>query len=483
MEEMLDGAPCALALLSMDGAVEWANPAFQLLSGLSGPGASFLNALTRAGSIFYETQLLPVILLRGSVKEVALDLVPNPGQRVPVFLCANLCRSADGAPSGIRVALFEATERRIYERDLLEARKNAEQLADVVRRALDAIITLSPDGRIQGWNSGAEQTFGYAADEALGRGFTELLFPEEIHEQIAAAVRKLPTGTDVSSEIAGVHRDGRRLDLSMRLTPHLEPPGVLAAFSAILRDVSARRAAEQALIQNEKLASVGRLASSIAHEINNPLEAVTNLLYLLETNVAEPQARNYLRMAQEELARVAVIVTHTLRFHKQSTARSDANLPEVLRSVLTLYKARLQNAGIQVSLQSNETYLFCYEGEVRQILLNLISNAYEAVRLRGGRIELRCMRATRMATGQTGVRITIADNGPGIDASVRSRLFEPFVTTKGITGTGLGLWITRDLVAKNGGMIRVRTRSEAGRSGTVLSLWFPHLTPDSPIAG
>jgi PAS domain S-box-containing protein len=466
----------------MDSKVVWSNAAFGLLSGLTTPKASFLNALSRAAAIFYETQLVPVILLRGFVKEVAIELVRGPGDRVPVFFSGNVRRTAEGNPTGIRIALIEATERRLYERDLLEARKSAEQLADVVRRALDAIVTLSPDGHIRGWNSGAEQTFGYAADEVLGRSFTELLFPTDLQDEILEAVRQLHAGADVGSDISGLHRDGRRLDLSMRLTPHLEPPGVLVAFSAILRDITDRRAAERALLQNEKLASVGRLASSIAHEINNPLEALTNLLYLLESGGNAAMSSTYLRMAQEELARVAQIVTHTLRFHKQSTAPDYANLHEVLRSVLALYRARFQNSEVHALLRSTETHLFCFEGEIRQICLNLISNAYEAVKPQGGRIELRTRNATSPSTGQAGARITIADNGPGISPSVRSRLFEPFVTTKGDTGTGLGLWITRDLVEKSGGVIRFRSCNIHGRSGTVFSLWFAHRSPESADA-
>lgn len=461
----------------MDGTIEWSNPQFQLLSGLTQSPASFFDALTRAGAIFYETQLVPVIVLRGFVKEVAFQLVRQPQGSVPVFLSANLRRGPDGTPLGIRIALFEATERRLYESDLLEARKSAEQLADVVRRALDAIITLSPEGRIQAWNSGAEQTFGYQGSEAIGRSFTELLFPPELHDEIAAAVRQLHSGVDISQEITGIHKDGRLLDLSMRLTPHLEPPGLLIAFSAIVRDVTRIRAAERAIAQNEKLASVGRLASSIAHEINNPLESVTNLLYLLERSLTKPEESGYVRLAQEELARVSQIVTHTLRFHRQSTARVHASLDELVQSVLTVYRGRLQNSGVEVILQSQAAQLFCYEGEIRQILANLISNAFDAVKPKRGRIQIRCRDATRFSTGQRGVRISIADSGPGVHPSVHARLFEPFVTTKGITGTGLGLWITRDLVKKNGGYIRLRTRTNPARCGTVVSIWFAHCSP------
>jgi PAS domain S-box-containing protein len=472
-DDLLENAPCGYALLAMDGCVEWANAAFRDLSGLAA-GRRFPEALTRAAAIFYETQLVPILILRGQVKEVALDLVRGKNDRIPVFLSGNLLRLPDGTPGGLRIALFEATERRQYERELLASRKSAEQLAEVVRRALDTIITLSPQGTIQAWNSGAEQTFGYSEDEVLGRSFNEVLFPAEAHEEIKGAVARLGNGADFRKDMPGIHKDGQHLDLSLRLTPHLEPPGTLVAFSAIIRDITSRTAAQRALLQSEKLASVGRLASSIAHEINNPLESVTNLLYLIEQQAATPETRHLAAIAQEELRRVSHIVTHTLRFHRQSTNRTETDLRETMQSALELYRARLQNSGITVSFKGKDApSLLCYEGEIRQILVNLLGNAFDAMKAKGGRLVLCTREAANPSTSQPGVRITVADTGPGIDPSIQLRLFEPFVTTKGITGTGLGLWITSELVRKNFGTIRVRTRTARGASGTIFSLWFP----------
>lgn len=426
--DLLHHAPCALAVVSINGTIEWSNAAFQHLSGLTPSGGNIFRALTRAAAIFYETQLVPVVLLRSSVKEVALELVNGRDNRVPVSLSANLQRASDGTPTGIRMALFEATERRLYERDLLESRKSAEQRADVVRRALDAIVTLGSDGRIQAWNGGAEQTFGYAVPDVLGHSFTELLFREEQRDRVVAAVRQLEKGLDVSFEVSGIHKDGRELDLSARLTPHLEPPGIVVAFSAILRDVTGRKAAETALIQYEKLASVSRLASSIAHEINNPLEAVTNLLYLLETSVSSSEASGYVQMAQAELARVSQIVTHTLRFHKQSTGRTDANVDEILRSVLALYQGRLHQSGIEVVVRSRPISFSCYEGEIRQVIANLFSNAYDAVKPTGGRIELRaaqcsavqCLEDWRSRSSYYGCRFRARDRRLNSNSSLRT---------------------------------------------------------------
>jgi signal transduction histidine kinase len=258
------------------------------------------------------------------------------------------------------------------------------------------------------------------------------------------------------------------------LTPHLEPPGALVAFSAIIRDITARKLTEKALLQNEKLASVGRLASSIAHEINNPLEAVTNLLYLLELRASDEESKALVATAQEELARVAHVTTHTLQFHKQSSNRTMLHLGSLAESVLGLYRARLRNSGIAViSDFTGASPLYCFENELRQVLVNLVSNAFDAMRS-GGRLTIRSRDVTHWPSGLHGIRMTVADTGTGMDAATLSRIFEPFFSTKGIGGTGLGLWITKDLIQKNDGTVKVRSTNDPASSGTVVSLFFPH---------
>ncbi len=432
--------------------------------------------LSRAGAIFYETQFIQALLLQGGLSEIAFDLVRPFGERVPVLVNATLRRSADGTPTGIDLAVFEAMERRLYERDLLTARKNSEQLAELVRRSSEAIFKVGPDGTIQSWNDGAEQMFGYSPAEALGRSLPLLLFREEKRDTISEAVRVLAQGLQVKHEIQGLRKNGSEIDLAVALTPHMEPPGILVAFSAVIRDISSEKLAERALLQSEKLASVGRLASSIAHEINNPLESVTNLLYILESRVDTPDMKTLVQTAQEELARVSQIATHTLRFHRQSTRRTELDVGSLLVSVLGLYRARLQNSGITTQIdRPDSSPLYCYEGEIRQIVLNLVGNAVDAMPS-GGRVVLRSRDATLWSSGQRGVRITVADTGAGMDEQTRRRIFEPFFTTKGIAGTGLGLWVAQQLVGNNQGVIRVRTNNEAGRSGTVFTLFFPHRT-------
>jgi signal transduction histidine kinase len=235
-----------------------------------------------------------------------------------------------------------------------------------------------------------------------------------------------------------------------------------------------RRDAEEALRQSEKLALVGRMSSSIAHEINNPLESVTNLLFILETTPLSPKQREYLDMAQRELTRVSEIAAHTLTFNRQRDVRGKASLSALLDSVLALYQGRLVGLNITVERHYQNTAPFCcYPGELRQVFANLIGNAFDALRQDGGRILLRERAAAHPKSGQSGVRATIADNGEGMNSRVKATLFAAFHSTKGSNGSGLGLWISKGIVEKHHGSIRFRSSTKAGCSGTVFSVFIP----------
>ena len=473
-----EAAPCGLLVLTMDGLIVRANAGFLALAGISSEKAfssRFQQLLTRSGTIYYDTHFLPVLLLRGVLKEVAFDILLGSGARVSVLVNARVRRDLDGHAREIRLALFDASERRQYERDILQAGKEAERMAEVVRRSTDAIITLTPNGSVQGWNHGAELIFGFSQDEAMGQSLLCLIFSEEHQKDVSEAAAALEQGKDFLAETVCMHKSGREIEVSINFTPHMEAPGNLVAYSAIIRDATARRVAERALLQSEKLASVGRLASSIAHEINNPLESVTNLLYILNTQTADPGAKSLISVAQEELARVSQITTQTLRFHRQSSSRTQVEVKSLLESILALYRGRIRNSDVTAVFGHRESSaLLCFDSELRQILTNLIGNAIDAMRARGGRLTLRSRDATIWSTGAKGVRITIADNGCGMDKTICGRIFEPFFTTKGISGTGLGLWVSQDLVAKNHGSIRFRTSNRNDWHGTVFLLSFPH---------
>jgi PAS domain S-box-containing protein len=244
---------------------------------------------------------------------------------------------------------------------------------------------------------------------------------------------------------------------------------------AIVVEATERKRAEEALRKTEKLAAAGRLAASIAHEINNPLEAVTNLLYLLRHQPSlDREATGYADLAQQEISRVAEMTQQTLRFYRQSTLPVVANVAELLESVLTLYLGRLAVLQIEVSRKiGRDVELYCFSGELRQVFANLIGNAIDAM-ARGGRLSLSLRRSRSWVDGSPGIRLFVADNGCGMTAATRQRIFEPFFTTKETTGTGLGLWVSGEIISKHHATVRVVSRTADGRqSGTVFMLFFP----------
>ncbi len=472
-----DLVPCGIVALGSDGTFLEANDAFCEMVGSSPVELSdlkFPRFLSAAGRLLYATQISARLLLEGSIQEVALELVRPSGVRIPVLINASLKRGAGDGPDRIVMAVFGVVERRGYELELLRAQRATEQMAEVIYRSSDAIITASADGLVQNWNEGAEAMFGVHVLDALGCSIASVLFPEQQQSHFVEVMEKLRTGRRVILETTAKHRLGHELAVSINVTPHIEPPGDLVSFSAIIRDITSLKLSEKALLQNEKLASLGRLASSIAHEINNPLESVTNLLYILDFQATDPEMKGNIRVAQEELARVAQITTHTLRFHKQNSNVSELDLGALFSSILAMYRARILELGTEVQVtRCTSSPLLCYEGEVRQVVTNLIANAIDAMPS-GGRLTLRHRDATLWESGTRGVRITVADTGTGISESHLQHIFEPFFTTKGMGGTGLGLWITHELVQKNQGTIRVRSRRGSERSGTVFVVCFPH---------
>ena len=235
--------------------------------------------------------------------------------------------------------------------------------------------------------------------------------------------------------------------------------------------------AQEALLRSEKLAVTGRLAASIAHEINNTLEAITNLLFLMHGELAPEQMKTFLADAEHELARVTEITKQTLRFYREPSQPVATEVHAVLDSVLKLFGTRIAAAGIVVQrdeIPSENAKVLSTPGELRQVFANLVGNAIDAMR-RGGRLRVRVSEHQQTGRSARNIRITIADTGIGIPTDVLPAIFEPFVTTKGETGTGLGLWVTAEIMKRNGWRIRVRTSRNPRHSGTVFSIVIPKL--------
>jgi len=249
------------------------------------------------------------------------------------------------------------------------------------------------------------------------------------------------------------------------------------AIAAVVQETTHEKKSEQALIQSEKLAAVGRLASSISHEINNPLEAITNILFLIASSGDLPRELiDYVRTAQSELSRVCQIATQTLRFHRQAVNATHVTAQALVEDVLDLYQGRLANSGIAVETSfSCSGPILCFENDIRQVLNNLIANSIDAMR-HGGRLVVRAHDATDHAPANVrkGIRIVVADTGHGMAPAVRNRIFEPFYTTKELNGTGLGLWISSGIVQRHHGRLSLRSTQHTIHHGTIFSLFLPY---------
>lgn len=320
---------------------------------------------------------------------------------------------------------------------------------------------------------------GIPLSRHLGRTLPELL-PEEIAEGMEQALSTVFTAEVPvhDLEIHGVGSNGKRQwTWVLSAYPVRTTPSQVRWAGVIVQDATQRKRNEEALRKTEKLAATGRLAASIAHEINNPLEAITNLLYLLRnfSGLTEP-ALTYVAMADHEARRIADIAQQTLRFYRQSTLPLRASMDELLDSVLNLYQGRLVTLNIAVERDYDPTLdLFCFAGEIRQVIANLVGNAVDATST-GGRLVVRAHRSRLWrAPDIAGVRFTVADTGSGMGPGVRERIFEAFFTTKEITGTGLGLWVSHEIILKHGGLVHVRSRLATGngKSGTVFQVFLP----------
>ncbi len=364
-------------------------------------------------------------------------------------------------------------------------RRSEDRFRRLIETASIGVVIGDMAGGLAYMNPTMLHLLGYTQDDMdADRIRWDELTPHEYADDDERALEQLKaTGMAEPYQKAYLARDGRAIPL---LVGAVRIPSSESAekeeVAVFLTDLSSQKQAEAALIQSERLAAVGRLAASISHEINNPLESVTNLLYLVSTEDLPPQAREYMTMASQELARVSQIVGQTLRFHRQSTRPRSVTPQELLDSVLALYQGRMLNARVHpVAEYRGDPKFVCYEGDIRQVLNNLVGNAIDAMRGEGT-LRIRSRAAFDSATGVEGVRITIADSGHGMNADTLRHIFEPFYTTKGIHGTGLGLWISKGIVTKHHGCLRVRSRTGAEPCGTVFALFLPlepHIAPEA----
>ena len=324
-------------------------------------------------------------------------------------------------------------------------------------------------------NPAFEVMTGYSLEEVQGRNCRFLQNDERDQPGVTLIREAIAEGREVTVVIKNFRKNGSMFWNEFSLSPIRNRDGELTHFVGIQQDVTARVEFETKLRESEKLAAVGRLAASIAHEINNPLESVMNLLYLARTSEGE-EMREYLQQADRELQRVSHITAQSLRFYRQSTKPQAVRCTDLLEGVLELYQGRLDTAGVRVERRERSTQsVVCLESEIRQVLSNLIRNAMDAMHGAGGRLLVRTRESTEWKTKQRGVMITIADTGTGISPETMGKLYTAFFTTKDIGGTGLGLWVSAEIMKRHRGRIRIRSRQHGpGHSWTVFELFLPY---------
>ena len=338
---------------------------------------------------------------------------------------------------------------------------------------LAGVFCSTVDGRMLECNLSFARIFGYDSPAEIARrpGAEYYFDPADR----ASYVEKLRAEGSVRNlELTLRRKDGSAVTILENVTLLPAESGRPEALLGTIIDITERKQAQEALLGAEKLAAVGRLAASMAHEINNPLEAVTNTLFLARTHPeVTPALRELLLLAEQELSRVANITRQTLGFFRGASEPATSSIAEILDDALALYQTKIRARNIRLVKQVRfDGLIHARPRELRQAFSNLVANALDAVP-DGGDLVLRVGRGRDWRSGMPGVIVTVADSGLGIEPQHRKRIFEPFFTTKRDTGTGLGLWLTREIVLRHSGRIRIRTSSGRGRSGTTISIFLP----------
>jgi PAS domain S-box-containing protein len=407
--------------------------------------------------------------------EFVLGLALAGGISIGIFASSRLQRVS----SAYELALEELQERN-------EKLSGSEQLLATTLESIgDAVISLDRNGRIRFMNAVAQKLSGWSLAEAAGRPLSSVLqlVHQQTHQPMGDLLDDLQRSgaTELNQEGTLVSRDGAEFAVDSKATVVFDadrrPDGSVVVF----RDVTELRKAEVTLIANEKLAVTGRLAASIAHEIHNPLDSVANLHFLIAQE-NDPQRRSdYMKLAQQELGRTLQISRAMLSLYRESPIPVQVNLEDLIGSVLLLLDRKLRDQNIHVEQSyTHPVHVHGFPGELRQVFTNLIANAGEAAGA-NGHVRI-IVRPASPQDGRAGTIVEIADSGRGIAPHVEKKLFQPFMTTKGERGTGLGLWVSLGIVQKHGGTVRISNAIEGDLRGAIVRVYLPerstHTKPD-----
>jgi PAS domain S-box-containing protein len=365
---------------------------------------------------------------------------------------------------------FEEAERAgQYQR---ESAKRLSEVAAIVESSDDAILSKDLTGKIMSWNQAASRIFGYPAEEIVGSSIL-LLIPQELHHEEKTILAKIRAGERIDHyETVRLTKSGERLDVSLSISPIRDDSGTIVGASKILRDISAKKRSEASLIQAEKIAAAGRMAATIAHEVNNPLEAVTNLIYLAKSNAEDPEeVRTFLGAAEGEIARVSHIAKQTLGFYRENDAPSEVSLSDLAAHAIRIYGPKCKAAGICIEEDLKSTRpVMLRKGEIVQVISNLIANAIYAMPS-GGTLSISVEDFD--SPDGSDVVLTIKDTGVGIPSEQMPRIFEAFFTTRSAIGTGIGLFVAKQFIEGHRGKISVESSTSLDSHGTKMSIFLP----------
>jgi PAS domain S-box-containing protein len=379
----------------------------------------------------------------------------------------------DGSDGPILGTVRDITELMKSEDALRDSSKRLGELAAIVESSDDVILSKDLNGIITSWNAAATRVFGFSAEEMVGASILKLI-PEHLYSDEKTIIESIRAGRRVDHfETMRLTKSGELIDVSVTVSPVRDETGQVIGASKILRDISERKRIEESLLQAEKIAATGRMAATIAHEINNPLEAVMNLLYLLRPMITDTVGINYLSCAEEELGRVSHITKQTLGYYREHASASSASLADITRHAIAIYEPRCRAVGIEVraSLDSSRKVVL-RRGEMMQVISNLIVNSIYAMPA-GGVLSI----SVRDAEGSPdGIVLTIQDRGVGIAPEVLPKVFDAFFTTRSTVGTGIGLFVAKQFVEGHGGQIRIESSTDAEDHGTAIRVFLPMTT-------
>jgi PAS domain S-box-containing protein len=394
------------------------------------------------------------------------------GERFPISVTISPIRDASGNVVAASKIAHDISERRRTEESI-------SRLAAIVDSADDAIIGKNLNGIVTSWNKAAHRMFGYTAEEMIGQSILRLI-PEGLDYEEDEILSKLRAGERIEHyETTRKKKNGELFQVSVTISPIIDPLGKVIGASKIARDISDKKRVEQLLIQSEKLAATGRMAAAIAHEINNPLESLINVIFLArQHSPSDSRVHQLLLTAEQELERVSHIARQTLGYYKDTGAPTNVHVHELIQNVLTVYNSKMMSSDISVDSRFNDLQkISVSKGEMLQVFSNVIANSIDSMK-QGGVLTI----TTRnVLTGpQDGIEIVVRDTGIGIDQDNLPRVFEPFFTTKGILGTGIGLWVAKQLVSRRGGQITIASSTAPKNSGTTVTIFIPFaFTPSS----